>query len=740
MSAGRVITFYSYKGGVGRTQAMASIGTLLSRWGYKVLCVDWDLEAPGLDRYFRQWLGETRKPGVVELILAHSAGSRPHWQDHVVQLRPGGADQSLDLMTAGVQDDTYKRRLQGLDWEVLYAKHGLGEFLERLRNEWRSSYDFVLIDSRTGITDIGGICTIQLPDQLVLLFTANNQSLEGIVDVWKSALAGRNDLPYDRGHLLALPVATRFELRVEYEQAQTWLGKFAEVLEPIYSEWARENVPVQELLNFTRIPYVPFWSFGEELPVLDETGKDPEQISYAFETLAALIAKGLDESDLLVTNRDSYVSAAWKVKPPESTGDEGVEHGKPVRLFVSYSYKDHRLVSQLMDHLAVLKQQGVISVWWDREISPGEQWKRELDRHIEEADIILLCLSADFLGSEYAQGAEVRRALQRQEDGKAQVVPILLRPVLWEQTQFARMQILPRDAKPVTLHEYVEEAWADISREISLMAQAIRNPSTKIVREKSRTGAPSFMKLGGMLREISNIAARHGSPPDMHVKNVAMGPEDSEPLDIRPSDLKNVIKDCSVKLRGWGGADFPYGWSPEAREMYTPQGLRVVDTHTWPSFRSNFYLWEMWFTGHFMQRQQLDEDFIDPSFGEPSAVGRLSVEWALRDIVRPLLFARNLVNRFGYTGRFAIAYRWTGLQQRSLIVLNQDRWLAVGLERYVSQIPDWEFEPVITRDIDLYGTAYEAAQALFWQFGWDDAMNSAVPGMIRTLLEGKYPD
>lgn len=738
MSAGRVITFYSYKGGVGRTQAMASIGTLLSRWGYKVLCVDWDLEAPGLDRYFRQWLGETRSPGVVELIQAHVAGNAPRWQDHVVQLNPGHAEQPLHLMPAGMQDEAYKRRLQSLDWAVLYEKHGLGEFLERLRDEWRNSYDFVLVDSRTGITDIGGICTIQLPDLLVLLFTANNQSLEGIVDVWKSALAGRNDFPYDRGHLLALPVATRFELRVEYERAQSWLKKFAEMLEPIYSEWASKDVSVQELLNFTRIPYVPFWSFGEELPVLDETGKDPEQISYAFETLAALIARGLDESDLLVRNRDSYVSAAWKVKPPEPAGVEGVEPRKPVRLFVSYSYKDHRLVSELMEHLAVLKQQGVISVWWDREISPGEQWKRDLDRHLEEADIILLCLSADFLGSEYAQGVEVKRALQRQEEGKARVVPILLRPVLWQESPFARMQVLPRDAKPVTRHEDVEEVWTDISREINSMAQAIRNPSLKLVQEKARPEVASFHILDSMLAELPAIAEEAGCPPDMACKDVAVGPEDASPLAVNPSELTSIIRDCAVSLHGWTGADFPYGWSGEAREVQTRQGLRVVDTRAWPLRTASFHLWEMRFTSHFMQRQDIDEDHVMLK-GRHSPNGRLSVEWALVDIVRPLLFARNVIESFQYQGRFSVKYRWNGLKGRPLIILNPRR-MGGGMERFVSQLPVWEFDHFVVRNSDMYALALDAAQSLFWQFGWGEAKSDYVTGQIRTLLEGRFPD
>jgi MinD-like ATPase involved in chromosome partitioning or flagellar assembly len=71
------------------------------------------------------------------------------------------------------------RRVHKLDRQALYERHSRGDFLERLRQEWTRDYDFVLLDSRTGLTDIGGICTIHLPDVVVSVFTANHQSMEG---------------------------------------------------------------------------------------------------------------------------------------------------------------------------------------------------------------------------------------------------------------------------------------------------------------------------------------------------------------------------------------------------------------------------------------------------------------------------------------------------------------------------------------------------------------------------------
>jgi len=226
-------------------------------------------------------------------------------------------------MTAGAQDASYVRRVQALDWPALYERHGFGAFLEGLRDAWKARYDFVLVDSRTGITDIGGICTVQLPDFLVILFTANDQSFLGALDVVRRAAEQRNKLPYDRAGLLTLPVASRFEMRVEYKMAQEWLRRFARELEPIFSAWAHAEVKPLDLLNYTRTPYVAYWSFGEKLPVVDEGTKDPESLGYALETVTAILAQRFAGSEVLVENRDDFVEGARSGAP---AGDQ-----KPLR-------------------------------------------------------------------------------------------------------------------------------------------------------------------------------------------------------------------------------------------------------------------------------------------------------------------------------------------------------------------------------------------------------------------------
>lgn len=474
MTEGLIVTFYSYKGGVGRTLALANIGALLCRWGYKVLCIDWDLEAPGLHLYFRPYVVTPDRPGLTELVQAHADGKKPKWNKYVSEVTIPQANHPLYMITAGRQDESYVSRMQALDWSELYEKHNFGNFLEATRGEWKESFDFILIDSRTGITDIGGICTVQLPDFLVLLFTANQQSLRGSLEVVKRAARARNSLPFDRAKLLTLPVAARFEMRVEYEMAQQWLKIFADELRPLYAEWAHKDVTAEELLNYTRMPYIPYWSFGEKLPVIEKGTDDTEDIGFSLETLAALVAQKFSYSDVLVRNRDSFVSAVRKLSElKEGAAAPMTKSGKGLKLFISYSHKDEKLLDELEKHLGPLVRQGLIDTWHDRNISPGEDWRKAISAHLEEADIILLLLSSDFLASDYDYSVEMRRALDRHANGEARVIPIVLRDVNWSETPLARLQALPEDGPAVTAWPNRDSAWRNVSVGIQKAAEQI---------------------------------------------------------------------------------------------------------------------------------------------------------------------------------------------------------------------------------------------------------------------------
>jgi MinD-like ATPase involved in chromosome partitioning or flagellar assembly len=203
-----IVTFYSYKGGVGRSMALANIAVLLAQRGLKVLAVDWDLEAPGLERYFSYFVTKTNGPGLLRMLMAAHSRIPVDYATFTSYIECE-TKYPVALLTSGrEQHDDYSLNLESFDWNEFFAEGG-GAFLERLRDEWHKAFDIVLIDSRTGLSDIGGICTIQLPDVVVAMFTANYQSLYGVRDVIRLAQTARQSLAYDRMPLAVLPLPSR---------------------------------------------------------------------------------------------------------------------------------------------------------------------------------------------------------------------------------------------------------------------------------------------------------------------------------------------------------------------------------------------------------------------------------------------------------------------------------------------------------------------------------------------------
>jgi MinD-like ATPase involved in chromosome partitioning or flagellar assembly len=182
------VTFYSFKGGVGRSMALVNVAADLVLSGSRVLIVDFDLEAPGLDTFNLAGPGPEAL-GVVDFVdRFRTTGIAPDIKDYVH--RASIDDQHSDglwVMPAGKQDSGYAFRLASIDWQRLYADSDGYLLFEDLKAQWNNVIrpDYVLVDSRTGHTDVGGICTRQLPDAVVVLFFPNEQNRSGLEKVVK---------------------------------------------------------------------------------------------------------------------------------------------------------------------------------------------------------------------------------------------------------------------------------------------------------------------------------------------------------------------------------------------------------------------------------------------------------------------------------------------------------------------------------------------------------------------------
>src|SRR5579864_4645780 len=103
-----------------------------------------------------------------------------------------------------------------------------------------------------------------------------------------------------------------------------------------------------------------------------------------------------------------------------------------LKLFSCYAHEDEPLLKKLKIQLAPMQRQGLIDFWHDRDISAGSEWKQEIDKQLDTADVILLLVSPDFIASDYCYGVEMKHALERHDSKMVCVIPIILRPVYWQ--------------------------------------------------------------------------------------------------------------------------------------------------------------------------------------------------------------------------------------------------------------------------------------------------------------------
>jgi TIR domain len=147
---------------------------------------------------------------------------------------------------------------------------------------------------------------------------------------------------------------------------------------------------------------------------------------------------------------------------------------KHIEVFFSYSHRDEELRDELAKHLSILKRQGVISAWYDRDIAAGTEWATAIDHHLNSAQVILLLISPDFMASDYCFDIEMQRAIERHEAGEAIVIPIILRPVDWSGAPFGKLQACPKNAQPVT-------SWANRDEAFLNVAQSIRKAVEQLI-------------------------------------------------------------------------------------------------------------------------------------------------------------------------------------------------------------------------------------------------------------------
>lgn len=300
---GTILTFYSYKGGTGRSMALANVAWILASAGNRVLTVDWDLEAPGLHRYFAPFLSDKKlvategiinfadeyrqkamtPPGKEETISSDWYLPYADLSHYAVRLEWDFKNGYLDFVPAGQQDENYSALVNSFNWKTFFVDLGGNRLLDTVKDKLRQDYDYVLIDSRTGVSDTSGICTVKMPDILVVCFTLNNQSIEGAASV-------AHDVFNQRGEQVRIyPVPMRLDpgelkkLEAGRERAQERFLPF-----PNYTGKASRK----QYWSETSFNYVPYYAYEEILASFGQGNPDIASMLASAERLTSYLTDG----------------------------------------------------------------------------------------------------------------------------------------------------------------------------------------------------------------------------------------------------------------------------------------------------------------------------------------------------------------------------------------------------------------------------------------------------------------
>ncbi|NUP49949.1 MAG: tetratricopeptide repeat protein [Catenulispora sp.] len=301
-SQGTVVTFYSYKGGTGRTMALANVAWILAANGRRVLAVDWDLDSPGLHRFYHPFLPPSAVQsagGVIDLIVDYAWQVHQRREDrsedwhrqaaevvrHTIAVDwsfPGNG--GLDFLPAGRQNRDYASAMAPRGWDDFYEEMGGGLFFQAMREGMRAEYDYVLIDSRTGLSDIADICTLQLPDVLVDCFALSDQNIEGALSIAQRV----------RDHCLERPVRILpVPMRVdEAEKVKADAGRAVAASRFAGFPAGMDDERRSQYWASVEIPYRPFYAYEETLATFGDAPGLPTSLLAAFERLTAEITMG----------------------------------------------------------------------------------------------------------------------------------------------------------------------------------------------------------------------------------------------------------------------------------------------------------------------------------------------------------------------------------------------------------------------------------------------------------------
>ncbi|MCK6691571.1 MAG: hypothetical protein L6Q97_05655 [Thermoanaerobaculia bacterium] len=454
---GEIITFYSYKGGTGRSMALANTACLVSKQtSGRVLMIDWDLEAPGLEHYFSQD-GIKGREGIFEFIeSAHrSLPEIPYEEDNdqldsffsnihrfVIPVKTKDQSSNLFLIKAGNRDQDYAKRIGEFNWTTFYYK--IPSFFPRLAKYLAEQFDYVFIDSRTGHTDIGGICTMILPEKLVLVFTPNEQSLSGVVELAAKATDYRLKSD-DMRPLVIYPLPSKVDITQE-DLLKEWKRRYTKVFEKTFQEvyGLPRTISLEKYFDTVQIRYEPKYAYGEGIAVWDDISSGPDDISNNYRQFV----RQLTEAGKIWTN-EPFAGLI-----------------SPYQVFFVFAEKDRSVMRDFVNHIQPLaRQKAVAFAQSDQKLISVEKWDEPIKRKIAGGDIdfAVVFISSALYESQSNWQHELEEMRRRTNgSGTEKIILILVEPVSFNGI-FTDIPIMPNRKKPLNEWSDRDEVWLKIA-------------------------------------------------------------------------------------------------------------------------------------------------------------------------------------------------------------------------------------------------------------------------------------
>lgn len=327
-----IISFYSYKGGVGRSQLCANIAAYLCYVKKKkILLWDWDFEAPGLHYFFGKSNKDINVPGTIEMLETYVRLMRTkdtvflkdlEFIDrmsiiNLIKAPEGDTDPNaveeygeIDLLPGGNYEDDFSYRVNNFNWFEFYNLLDGVNYIEELK-KWikTSAYDYILIDSRTGINDYSGICNVQLPDINVFVIAANNQNFDGNERIIRRIIESDYIKEGFRKPYI-FPILSRLDKN--HPNFENWVEQFSErfnfLLENIdttIEESLRKYIFKDFFLDKTFLEYTPSFSAGENL-LINSPSQKTSSLSYVSKFIN--IAEYIENLTFSTTEKDKKIS------------------------------------------------------------------------------------------------------------------------------------------------------------------------------------------------------------------------------------------------------------------------------------------------------------------------------------------------------------------------------------------------------------------------------------------------